>query len=151
MVLALSEGDGSRSGSSTARNTVVGEGGGSGSSSARSRGGGNRIPSMQLVPLMGASSSLHKSERDGRGDTGDAGAGATGGSWKVAIAAPVPMLHGFCMAVIGLETGILGASVRLVNRFAQSKAEDEAADFLGFDEVRMELVYSLRAGRSRAW
>ena len=55
----------------------------------------------------------------------------------VAVAAPMPVLHGFCLAVIGLTTGIVGEKVTLVDRSAGTADEEAAVGFLGFDQVRM--------------
>lgn len=101
-----------------------------GSHSARSGRGGDdrhRIPSMQLARL-----------NDGARAEGEQGAGEL--SWNVAVAAPMPPLHGFCLAVVGLETGMVGAAVTLVNRSVATTAEEAAVGFLGFEKVEMIFV-----------
>lgn len=97
-----------------------------GSQSARSGRGGDdrrRIPSMQLARL-----------NDGAGAEGKQGASES--SWTVAIAEPMPPLHGFCLAVVGLETGMVGAAVTLVKRSVAATEEEAAVGFLGFEKVK---------------
>lgn len=94
-----------------------------GSQSARSR-----IPSMQLARLNG-----------GAGTEGQQGAGEF--SWAVAIAEPMPPLHGFCLAVVGLETGMVGAAATLVKRSMETKEEEAAVGFLGFEKVKQSVVF----------
>lgn len=75
---------------------------------------------------------------DGARDGLESGAGGSAGAgWTVAVSSPMSVLQAFALAVIGLETSIVGASVRVVDRSAVS-AETEreaAAGFTGFDEV----------------
>lgn len=116
----------------------------SGSSSARTNEG--RLPLMQLVRVNSASNRPTGSKGDDTGgniSSGDTnGGGGTvvdgdGASWLLAVAAPMPVLHGFCLAVIGLTTGMVGANVTLVNRSVSAGDEEAAAGFLGFDQVRV--------------
>lgn len=114
--------------------------GGGGGSSARS-GGGGRIPSMQLARVKDSESggSPGPSAGGGKGKEG------TGGhSWMMAIAAPMPPLHGFCLAVVGLETAMVGAAVTLVDRSAATAKEEAAAGFLGFEKVHSLININLR-------
>lgn len=70
---------------------------------------------------------------NGTGNEGEQGAGEL--SWAVAVAAPMTPLHGFCLAVVGLETGMAGAAVTLVKRSVATTEEEAAAGFLGFEKV----------------
>ncbi|CBN76936.1 hypothetical protein Esi_0024_0069 [Ectocarpus siliculosus] len=114
----------------------------SGSSSARSGGNGSRrIPSMQLARVKDTGSSPtagsgggSKGETSG-GDKKGAGKDEGGFSWEVAVAAPIPPLHGFCLAVVGLETEMVGAAVKLVDRSAEVAEKEAAVGFEGFDKV----------------
>lgn len=123
----------------------------SGSSSAR-----GRLPSMQLVRVNSTSVRPTGGGVDGNGHTngtipgdsgnsggggdgvnGGGGGGSGGGaSWMMAVAAPIPVLHGFCLAVIGLATGVVGENVTLVDRSAGATDEEAAVGFLGFGQVR---------------
>lgn len=76
-----------------------------------------------------------KGDTSGGGKTG-AGKEEGGFSWEVAVAAPMPPLHGFCLAVVGLDTEMVGASVRLVDRSAEVAEKEAAVGFEGFDKVR---------------
>ncbi|CAN0575720.1 unnamed protein product, partial [Ectocarpus sp. 12 AP-2014] len=58
-----------------------------------------------------------------------------GFSWEVAVAAPMPPLHGFCLAVVGLETEMVGAAVKLVDRSVEVAEKEAAVGFEGFDKV----------------
>lgn len=105
-----------------------------GSHSARSGRGADdrhRIPSMQLARL-----------NDGIATEGGQGAGQF--SWAVAIAAPMPPLHGFCLAVVGLETAMVGAAVTLVKRSAATTEEEAAVGFIGFEKVKCSEVFGIR-------
>lgn len=109
----------------------------SGSSSARGKEG--RLPSMQLVRVYnekvsgGDTTGIDSAGGvDGSGGKGDSGSD----SWTVAVASPMPVLQGFCLAVIGLTTEMVGASVTLVDRSAPAAEEVAAVGFLGFDMVR---------------
>ena len=98
-----------------------------GSQSARSGRGADdrrRIPSMQLARL-----------KDGGGAEGEQGTSES--AWTVAIAEPMPPLHGFCLGVVGLETGMVGAAVTLVKRSVATPEEEAAVGFLGFDKVKI--------------
>ncbi|CAM9599390.1 unnamed protein product [Ectocarpus sp. 6 AP-2014] len=114
----------------------------SGSSSARSgRNGSRRIPSMQLARVKDTGSSPtagsgggSKGETSG-GDKEGAGKEEGGLSWEVAVAAPMPPLHGFCLAVVGLETEMVGAAVKLVDRSAEVAEKEAAVGFEGFDKA----------------
>lgn len=118
----------------------------SGSSSARASEG--RLPSMQLVRVNSASDrpagskadgtghNISSGDKNGDGESGVDGGGGGGASWLVAVAAPMPVLHGFCLAVIGLTTGMVGANVAVVDRSAVAADEEAAVGFLGFDQVR---------------
>ena len=121
----------------------------SGSSSAR-----GRLPSMQLV-RVNSNTSVRPTGSDvdvnghtngttsGGGDNsvgggnGVHGGGGGDASWMMAVAAPMPVLHGFCLAVIGLTTGVVGENVTLVDRSAGATDEEAAVGFLGFDQVRI--------------
>lgn len=110
----------------------------SGSSSAR--GNESRIPSMQLVRVSNAQPSGDKvtATASAGGDGGGGGEGETGNgdvSWMMAVAAPMSVLHGFCLAVIALETGLVGATVSVVDRSAVAAEEEAAEGFLEFDKV----------------
>ncbi|CAM9584892.1 unnamed protein product, partial [Ectocarpus sp. 8 AP-2014] len=114
----------------------------SGSSSARSSGNGRRrIPSMQLARVKDTGSSPTAGSGGGsKGDTsggGKTGAGKEEGgfSWEVAVAAPMPPVHGFCLAVVGLETEMVGAAVKLVDRSAEVAEKEAAVGFEGFDKT----------------
>ncbi|CAM9393900.1 unnamed protein product [Ectocarpus fasciculatus] len=115
----------------------------SGSSSARNGGSGSRrIPSMQLArvtdtgsgPTAGSSGGGSKGDATGGGKTG-AGKEEGGFSWEVAVAAPIPPLYGFCLAVVGLETEMVGAAVKLVDRSAEVVEKEAAVGFEGFDKA----------------
>lgn len=79
--------------------------------------------------------------------------GAADVCWAVAVAAPMPPLHGFCLAVVGLETGMVGAAVTLVKRSVATPEEEAAVGFLGFEKVQMMFGWLMadalnrRAGR----
>lgn len=120
----------------------------SGSSSAR-----GRLPSMQLI-RVNSTTSVRPTGADadgnghangtisggdnGGGNGGDGGSDGDGGaSWMMAVAAPMPVLHGFCLAVIGLTTGVVGENVTLVDRSVGAGDEEAAVGFLGFDQVRI--------------
>lgn len=79
---------------------------------------------------------------------GDAGCGGGGGGcdfhWRVALTAPMPALYGFCLAVIGLETGVVGASVTVVDRASGEGQAEAAAGFLGFDKVSTPPIKFIR-------
>lgn len=143
-----------RSGASSAR-SVAGAGAGVGAGAV----GGDekphhhqRIPSMQLARVAkkkntenGRNSTSNKPQgMDDDPEGGGGGCGTTGGgktaedgfSWMVAVAAPMPPLHGFCLAVVGLETGMVGAAVTLVDRSVAPGKEEAAVGFLGFEKVR---------------
>lgn len=131
----------------------------SGSSSARGGAGGGherrRIPSMQLARVKNGSNGGSQQVGGGGsnmdGDSNNPSEGGQSGSadstsvdptdatdeisWVVAVAAPVPPLHGFCLAVVGLETGMVGAAVTLVDRSVEAAGEQAAAGFLGFEKV----------------
>lgn len=101
-----------------------------GSHSARSGRGEDdrrRIPSLQLARL-----------NDGAGTEREQSAGEF--SWTVAIASPMPPLHGFCLAVVGLETGMVGAAVTLVKRSVAVTEDEAATGFLGFEKVKEILI-----------
>ena len=80
------------------------------------------------------------SERDGPAD-GSPGSfdGIADGCefhWRLALAAPISVLHGFCLSVIGLETGITGANVSIVDTAMATAVLPEAAEsFMGFEKV----------------
>lgn len=111
-----------------------------------------RIPSMQLARVKKstengnnvASKPQRIDDAGGGGGSGGGGGGAPGGeknaedgfSWMVAVAAPMAPLHGFCLAVVGLETGMVGAAVTLVDRSVAPGKEEAAVGFLGFEQVR---------------
>ncbi|CAB1117800.1 unnamed protein product [Ectocarpus sp. CCAP 1310/34] len=104
----------------------------SGSSSARSDGNGSRrIPSMQLARVKDTGSS----PTAGSGGKTDAGKEEGEFSWEVAVAAPMPPLHGFCLAVVGLETEMVGAAVKLVDRSAEVAEKEAAVGFEGFGKA----------------
>lgn len=96
-------------------------------------GNGNNRNSQQDASEGGRSGS----SSGGPADTTD------GVSWVVAVAAPVPPLHGFCLAVVGLETGTVGAAVTLVDRSVEATAKQAAVGFLGFDKVGLRGPVSL--------
>lgn len=85
---------------------------------------------MQLARVRGTENSSSPGSSAGGGNQG-----AGEHSWMMAIAAPMPPLHGFCLAVVGLETAMVGATVTLVDRSAATAKKEEAAGFLGFDKV----------------
>lgn len=118
----------------------------SSTSSSSARTGEGRLPSMQLVRVNDVSARPTAGDANGNGhisgtisngtiSSGDNSGG--GASWKMAVAAPVPVLHGFCLAVIGLTTEIVGENVTLVDRSAVPADEVVAVGFTGFDQVRM--------------
>ncbi|CAM9235093.1 unnamed protein product, partial [Laminaria digitata] len=113
----------------------------SSNSSSSERTGEGRLPSMQLVRVNDVSARPTAGDANGNGhisgtiSSGDNSGG--GASWKMAVAAPVPVLHGFCLAVIGLTTEIVGENVTLVDRSAVPADEVVAVGFMGFDQVRM--------------
>eukprot|EP00903_Cladosiphon_okamuranus_P016208 g14956.t1 len=110
-----------------------------GSQSARSGRGGDdrgRIPSMQLARLNAC-----------EGAEGQQGAG--GFSWAVAIAGPMPPLHGFCLAVVGLETGMVGAATTLVKRSMAAKEEEAAVGFVGFEKALTQDDKSVSSSRNK--
>lgn len=102
----------------------------SGSSSARRC--ESRLPSMQLV----RSEDARPSKQGPASASSNNNDEVCGASWMVAVAAPLPMLHGFCLAVIGLQTRMVGANVTVVDRAAVVAEEEAATGFLGFDKVR---------------
>lgn len=102
-----------------------------------------RVPSMQLVRL---------SERQGEGGLSLDGAEAKApthegakvecrdvagdrAEWMLAVSSPMSALQGFALAIIGLESDVLGAGVTVVDRSAAAKETESAAGFLGFNEV----------------
>eukprot|EP00752_Nemacystus_decipiens_P009234 g8248.t1 len=110
-----------------------------GSQSARSGRGGDdrcRIPSMQLARLNDGASAEGKQ-------------GASKSSWTVAVAEPMPPLHGFCLAVVGLETDMVGAAVMLVKRSAATAEEEAAVGFLGFEKALTQDGESISSSRNK--
>ena len=64
---------------------------------------------MQLarVKNTGENNSINSPGLSAGGGKQDAGEGC----WAVAFAAPMPPFHGFCLAVVGLETAMVASSV----------------------------------------
>lgn len=108
--------------------------------SASARGEGGRVPAMQLTregihkdgEKFGKSSNCGKTLAEwGSGD------GGGGGGWSVAVAWPMSVLQGFALAVIGMETNVVGAAVSVVDRAAAATERDSGKGFLGFEEVHI--------------
>lgn len=107
-----------------------------------------RLPAMQFVRTgtvgvhdrQAAAAAIDKSSASGldTGPNNDGGSSNGRTGWMVAVASPMSVLQGFALAVIGMETRVAGASVRVVDRSTVTApaAEREAAmGFVGFEEV----------------
>lgn len=111
----------------------------SGSSSSSAWRDDKRLPVMQLIRVKGRGSDVE----DGGGD------GGCDFYWRVALTASMPVLYGFCLAVVGLETGVVGASVAVVDRAVAEGQAQAAAGFLGFEKVSTPPFSIFRLGSLR--
>lgn len=108
-----------------------------GSSSFSAQGDDKRLPVLQLIRVKGRGSYVED-------DNGDDGCDF---HWRVALTAPMPALYGFCLAVVGLETRVVGSSVAVVDRAAVVEGQAEAAaGFLGFEKVPTPPFSTFRLG-----